>query len=45
MSDRLALLERAQQGDGSAEAQLLTENAGLIWSIVHGTLLIGKNVL
>ena len=35
MSDRLALLERAQQGDGSAEAQLLTENAGLIWSIVR----------
>ena len=34
MSDRLALLERAQQGDGSAEAQLLTENSGLIWSIV-----------
>ena len=31
----LALLERAQQGDGSAEAQLLTENAGLIWSIVR----------
>ena len=30
MSDRLALLERAQQGDGSAEAQLLTENAGLV---------------
>ena len=35
MSNRLALLERAQQGDGSAEAQLLTENAGLIWSIVR----------
>ena len=35
MSDRLALLERAQQGDGSAETQLLTENAGLIWSIVR----------
>ena len=35
MSDRLALLERAQQGDDSAEAQLLTENAGLIWSIVR----------
>ena len=35
MSDRLALLERAQQGDGRAEAQLLTENAGLIWSIVR----------
>ena len=26
MSDRLALLERAQQGDDRAEAQLLTEN-------------------
>lgn len=35
MSDRLALLERAQQGDNGAEAQLLTENAGLIWSIVR----------
>lgn len=35
MSDRLALLERAQQGDDRAEAQLLTENAGLIWSIVR----------
>ena len=27
--------ERAQQGDDRAEAQLLTENAGLIWSIVR----------
>ena len=35
MRDRLALLERAQQGDDRAEAQLLTENAGLIWSIVR----------
>ena len=35
MSDRLALQERAQQGDDRAEAQLLTENAGLIWSIVR----------
>ena len=35
MSDRLALLERAQQGDDRAPAQLLTENAGLIWSIVR----------
>lgn len=33
MSDRLALLERAQQGDDRAEAQLLTENAGI--DLVH----------
>ena len=30
MSDRLALLERAQQGDDDACRQMLTENAGLI---------------
>ena len=35
MSDRLALLERAQQGDDDACQQMLTENAGLIWSIVR----------
>ena len=35
MSDRLALLERAQQGDDDACRQMLTENAGLIWSIVR----------
>ena len=32
--ERLALLERAQQGDDEACRQMLTENAGLIWSIV-----------
>jgi len=35
MSGRLALLERAQQGDDDACQQMLTENAGLIWSIVR----------
>ena len=32
--ERMALLERAQQGDNDACRQMLTENAGLIWSIV-----------
>ena len=32
--DRMALLERAQQGDEDACQQMLVENAGLIWSIV-----------
>lgn len=32
--DRMALLERAQQGDDDACQQMLVENAGLIWSIV-----------
>ena len=32
--DRMALLERAQQGDEDACRQMLVENAGLIWSIV-----------
>ena len=32
--DRMALLERAQQGDDDACRQMLVENAGLIWSIV-----------
>ena len=34
MSDLFALLERAQGGDDEACQQVLTENSGLIWSIV-----------
>lgn len=34
MSEIFALLERAQQGDDEACQQALTENTGLIWSIV-----------
>ena len=39
MSELFALLDRAQNGDDAACQQVLTENAGLIWSIVkryHG---------
>lgn len=35
MSQLFALLERAQQGDNEACQQVLTENSGLIWSIVR----------
>ncbi len=34
MSELLALLDRAQNGDNDACQQVLTENVGLIWSIV-----------
>ena len=34
MSEMFALLERAQSGDDEACQQVLTENSGLIWSIV-----------
>ena len=34
MSELLTLLDRAQNGDNDACQQLLTENVGLIWSIV-----------
>ena len=34
MSEMFALLERAQEGDDEACQQVLTENSGLIWSIV-----------
>lgn len=34
MSELLTLLDRAQNGDNDACQQVLTENAGLIWSIV-----------
>ena len=34
MSELLTLLERAQNGDNDACQQVLTENVGLIWSIV-----------
>lgn len=35
MNERLALLERAQEGDEAAYSQMLEENSGLIWSIVR----------
>ncbi len=35
MNERLALLERAQDGDEAATSQMLEENSGLIWSIVR----------
>lgn len=35
MNERLALLERAQEGDESACSRMLEENSGLIWSIVR----------
>ncbi len=35
MNERLALLERAQEGDETATSQMLEENSGLIWSIVR----------
>lgn len=35
MNERLALLERAQEGDETACTQMLEENSGLIWSIVR----------
>ena len=35
MNERLALLERAQEGDESACGRMLEENSGLIWSIVR----------
>ena len=35
MNERLALLERAQEGDEAAANQMLEENSGLIWSIVR----------
>ena len=35
MNERLALLERAQEGDEAAASQMLEENSGLIWSIVR----------
>lgn len=35
MSETFALLEAAQQGDESACEQVLTENNGLIWSVVR----------
>ena len=34
-SDMRALLERAAAGDRGAEAQLIEENSGLIWSIAR----------
>ena len=34
MGEMFALLERAQEGDDEACQQVLTENSGLIWSIV-----------
>ena len=34
-ADTLALIERAQQGDESACERVLTENTGLIWSVVR----------
>ena len=34
MSELLTLLDRAQNGDNDACQQVLTENVGLIWSIV-----------
>ena len=34
-SDNGALVLRAQQGDEDAFAQLISENAGLIWSIAR----------
>ena len=34
MSEMFALLERAQEGEDEACQQVLTENSGLIWSIV-----------
>ena len=33
-AETFALLERAQQGDESACERVLTENTGLIWSVV-----------
>lgn len=33
-AETFALLERAQQGDESASERVLTENTGLIWSVV-----------
>lgn len=35
MNERLALLERAKEGDEAATSQMLEENSGLIWSIVR----------
>ena len=35
MNERLALLERAQEGDEAACSRMLEENSGLIWSIVR----------
>ncbi len=35
MNERLALLERAQEGDEAAASQMIEENSGLIWSIVR----------
>lgn len=35
MNERLALLERAQEGDEEAAGRMLEENSGLIWSIVR----------
>ena len=35
MNERLALLERAQEGDEIACSRMLEENSGLIWSIVR----------
>lgn len=35
MNERLALLERAQEGDENACSRMLEENSGLIWSIVR----------
>ena len=35
IAESAALLERAQQGDESACERVLTENAGLIWSVVR----------
>ena len=34
-AETFALLERAQQGDESACERVLTENTGLIWSVVR----------
>ena len=35
MSEQFALLEAAQRGDEGAREQVITENSGLIWSIVR----------
>ena len=34
MSDQFELIRRSQSGDNQAQEQLITENSGLIWSVV-----------
>ena len=35
MNERLTLLRQAQEGDEKACEQMITDNSGLIWSIVR----------